>query len=170
MLLNILLVIVILVCVALVAAILLQKSEGGALGMGGNGPGAFMTARGTGDFLTVLTQWLAGIFFALCLIMTLISGHDRATSSVVSRLKLNQIDTSNLNRAPLSSQAPQPTAPPAAAPAAPAQGFSAAPPAQAPAGFNPFGPNTAQAPRGQSPGNPAPASAPAKSSAPAASH
>ena len=97
MLLNILLVIVILVCIALVIAILLQRSEGGALGMSGGGPGNFMTARGTGDFLTRTTQILAAVFFGLCLIMTLVSGHERAASSIVDRLKL-KVDPNSLNQ------------------------------------------------------------------------
>ena len=65
MLLDILLAILIVVCLSLIGVILLQRSEGGALGMSGGGPGAFMTARGTGDLLTRTTQILAAIFFAL---------------------------------------------------------------------------------------------------------
>ena len=48
MLLGILLAAVIEVSVALVGVILLQRSEGGVLGMSGGGPGNFMSARGTG--------------------------------------------------------------------------------------------------------------------------
>ena len=55
MLLTILLVIHILVAIALTGVVLLQRSEGGALGMGG-GPTGFMTARGAGDLLT-RTTW-----------------------------------------------------------------------------------------------------------------
>ena len=99
MLLGVLLVAIILICIAMVAIILLQKSEGGALGMSGGGPGNFMTARGTGDLLTRATQILAAMFFALCLAMTLLSGHNHA-SSIVDRVKIGGI-------AP-----PQPVAPP----------------------------------------------------------
>lgn len=49
------------VAIALVATILLQRSEGGALGIGG-GQGGFMTARGAGDVLTKTTKWLAIVF------------------------------------------------------------------------------------------------------------
>ena len=57
---NVLLVINVFVCVALIAVVLLQRSEGGALGMGGGGgPGNFMTARGAGDLLTRVTWILA---------------------------------------------------------------------------------------------------------------
>ena len=50
----------------MVGIILLQRSEGGALGMSGGGPGNFMSARGTGDLLSRTTQILAGAFFLLC--------------------------------------------------------------------------------------------------------
>ncbi|HYE43502.1 MAG TPA: preprotein translocase subunit SecG, partial [Caulobacteraceae bacterium] len=60
--LNILLTIQIIICVALTAVILLQRSEGGALGMGG-GSGGFMTARGAGNLLTRTTAILATLFF-----------------------------------------------------------------------------------------------------------
>ncbi|HEY2659831.1 MAG TPA: preprotein translocase subunit SecG [Caulobacteraceae bacterium] len=137
MLLNILLGVIIVVCVALVGVILLQRSEGGALGMSGGGPGNFMTARGTGDFLTQATQILAGVFFALCLAMTLISGHNRASSSVVDKLKL-QMNPSTLNQPP-----PTSSAPPAgglAPTTAPTQAVPAPAPSSAPAGpLNPFG-------------------------------
>jgi preprotein translocase subunit SecG len=147
MLLNILLVLTILICVALVFAILLQRSEGGALGMSGGGPGAFMTARGTGDFLSTSTQVLAALFFALCLIMTLISGRSSATSSVVDRLKLQPTPVPGATH-PLTPASATP-APATPAPSqAPAPSFNAAPakPAAAPSGpsaDNPFGPNTA---------------------------
>jgi len=91
MLLGILLAVIIVVCFALVGVILLQRSEGGALGMSGGGPGNFMTARGAGDLLTRTTQILAAVFFLLCLAMTVISGHNRSQASVADRLKL-QID------------------------------------------------------------------------------
>ena len=146
MLLDILLGVIIVVCVALVALVLLQRSEGGALGMSGGGPGAFMTARGTGDFLSRTTWVLAGIFFALCLGMTLISSHNRASSSVVERLKLH-VNPNALN---------QPAAPASSAP--PVGGFTspsapaAAAPAPAPsAPLNPFGPNTTVTPAAKAP-------------------
>ncbi|MEI9965727.1 MAG: preprotein translocase subunit SecG [Caulobacteraceae bacterium] len=77
MLLNILLVILVLDCIGLTAVILLQRSEGGALGMGG-GPSGMFTARGAGDLLTRTTAILATAFFVLCLGITLIAGHNRS--------------------------------------------------------------------------------------------
>jgi preprotein translocase subunit SecG len=101
MLLDILLAILIVVCLSLIGVILLQRSEGGALGMSGGGPGAFMTARGTGDLLTRTTQILAAVFFALCLAMTLISGHSRGAGSLVDKLKLNALGATSSEK-PLS--------------------------------------------------------------------
>ncbi|HEY5411219.1 MAG TPA: preprotein translocase subunit SecG [Caulobacteraceae bacterium] len=102
MLLDILLAILIVVCLSLIGVILLQRSEGGALGMGGGGgPGAFMTARGTGDLLTRTTQILAGVFFVLCLAMTLISGHSHGAGSLVDKLKLNALGATSSEK-PLS--------------------------------------------------------------------
>jgi len=61
----VLLTIHLMVAIAMVVAILLQRSEGGALGIGGGGgAGGFMSARGAGDLLTKTTKWLAIIFLA----------------------------------------------------------------------------------------------------------
>lgn len=109
MLLGILLTVHIIVCVALIAVVLLQRSEGGALGMGGGNTG-FMTARGAGDLLTRTTWILGSIFFVLSLALTVLAGQERGASSVVDRIKVQGIDPSKLN---------QPTVPQPAAPAAP---------------------------------------------------
>jgi len=130
MLLDILLAILIVVCLSLIGVILLQRSEGGALGMSGGGPGAFMTARGTGDLLTRTTQILAGIFFALCLAMTLISGHthNAGSGSLVDKLKLNALGATSSEK-PLSGTPGLPGGPlnnnPAQPFGAPAQPFGA---------------------------------------------
>jgi preprotein translocase subunit SecG len=87
---GIILGILIVVCIALVGVILLQQSEGGALGMGG-GPQGFMSARGAGDLLTRITWILAGLFFALCLALTFVSGHS-SKGSVVDRLKVDAMN------------------------------------------------------------------------------
>jgi preprotein translocase subunit SecG len=129
MLLDILLAILIVVCLSLIGVILLQRSEGGALGMSGGGPGAFMTARGTGDLLTRTTQILAAIFFTLCLAMTLISGHthNAGSGSLVDKLKLNALGATSSEK-PLSGTPGLPGGPlnnPAQPFGAPAQPFGA---------------------------------------------
>jgi preprotein translocase subunit SecG len=151
MLLNLLLVLEIIVSLALVAVVLLQRSEGGALGMGG-GPGGFMTARGAGDLLTRITWILGALFFILALTLTIVSGRQRGASSVVDRLNIDAINPNSLNKNP--SQPPAGTAQPANPNAAPT-------PLQAPTPtvHNPFLGQDAGQP---APAQPAPAPAPAK--------
>jgi len=109
MLLGILLTIHILVCIALVGVVLLQRSEGGALGMGG-GPAGFMSARGAGDLLTRTTWILFTAFLVLSVSLTLISGRMRGGDSVTERLKVKSIDPNQLNLPPAPAT-PAPTGP-----------------------------------------------------------
>jgi len=115
MLSGLLITIDILVCMALIAVVLLQRSEGGAFGMGG-GPTGLVTARGAGDLLTRTTWVLFGIFLALSLALTLLAAHDRATSSVLEKLKLQTANTNELNAAPVNSTVPLTAPAPAGAP------------------------------------------------------
>ena len=89
MLLGILLAIHIIVCVCLIGVVLLQRSEGGALGMGG-GPNGMMTARGAGDLLTRTTWILGTLFFILSLALTLLTGRQSGSGSVVDRIKIDK--------------------------------------------------------------------------------
>ncbi len=58
------------VAAALVGIVLMQRSEGGGLGIGGGGsPGGLMNARGAADFLTRTTKWLAVVFVILAIIL-----------------------------------------------------------------------------------------------------
>src|SRR6218665_3558466 len=57
-----------LVAAALVGVILMQRSEGGGLGVGGN-PSGFMSARGAADFLTRATGVLATLFVVLSIVL-----------------------------------------------------------------------------------------------------
>ncbi|HWW26233.1 MAG TPA: preprotein translocase subunit SecG, partial [Caulobacter sp.] len=100
MLIGVLLTINIIVCIALIAIVLMQRSEGGALGMGGGG-GGFMTARGAGDLLTRTTWILFSIFLVISLALTILTGRMGASNSVVDRLKLDGLDSKTLNAAPL---------------------------------------------------------------------
>ncbi len=123
MLLNILLVILVVDCIALTGVILLQRSEGGALGMGG-GPSGMFTARGAGDLLTRTTAILTVIFFSLSLIITLLAGHNRAGGGLTDHLKVNPLDLNALTNqqkgaAPASSSAPGAPPLPNAAPPLP---------------------------------------------------
>ena len=58
------------VAAALVGIVLMQRSEGGGLGIGGGGsPGGLMNARGAADFLTRTTKWLAVMFVLLAIVL-----------------------------------------------------------------------------------------------------
>jgi len=92
MLQTILLVAMILISVALTGVILIQRSEGGALGMGG-GPSGFMTARGAGNLLTK-TTWVLAILFFICAIgLTILGNVERSTRSIVDADAIGELIT-----------------------------------------------------------------------------
>lgn len=71
---TVLLVIHLMIAAALVGVVLLQKSEGGALGIGGGGGGGgFLTGRGTANLLTRATAMLATAFFATSIALSLVN-------------------------------------------------------------------------------------------------
>lgn len=80
--LTVVLVIHLLIAIALVGTILLQRSEGGALGMGG-GMGGFMTGRATANLLTRVTAGLAVGFMVTSLTLALMSTSGRETGSIL---------------------------------------------------------------------------------------
>jgi preprotein translocase subunit SecG len=111
---TVLLVIHLMVASALVAVVLWQRSEGGALGIGGGG--GFLTGRGTANLLTRTTAILAACFFLTSILLTLVSQRSAPTGSAFDN------------------------APAASAPAAPAaEGTTPATPAPAPADTAPRG-------------------------------
>ena len=95
-----------LIAAALIAVILMQRSEGGGLGVGGSSSG-FMTARGAADFLTRSTAVLGGLFIVLSIVMAAIAGATRIPT---------KIDTSLAGK----TSAPIEQSQPAPAPATPA--------------------------------------------------
>lgn len=119
---TVLLVIHILIAVALIVVVLLQRSEGGGLGIGtSGGMGGFMTARGTANLLTRTTAVLAACFMAMSIVLTILASHPG-----------QQQQRSLLDTAPPAGSVPAPNAPPTpAAPApAPAQKQAPAQPAE----------------------------------------
>ena len=80
-----LLVVQTLVAAALVAVILMQRSEGGGLGVGGSSAG-LMTARGAADFLTRATSILGGLFIFLSIMLAAIAGVTREAPTVDTSL------------------------------------------------------------------------------------
>ena len=120
MLQTILLVAIILVSLAMTALVLLQRSEGGALGMGG-GPSGFMTARGAGNLLTKSTWILAILFFILALSLTVAGNMSRGSSSGIDADAVGALvqPTAPETDGTEPGVAPPPVAAPVAAPAAP---------------------------------------------------
>lgn len=99
----------ILIAIALVGVILLQKSEGGALGMGGGGMSGFMTGRSTANLLTRVTAILAATFMATSVLLVVVHNREHAPRSILEQ------------GAPAIPAAPvAPAAPPQAPPAEPA--------------------------------------------------
>ena len=83
---TVVLVIHLILAIALVCIVLLQRSEGGALGMGGGGGmGGFMTGRATADLLTRTTAFLAAGFMATSLTLAILSSTDRNTGSILDQ-------------------------------------------------------------------------------------
>jgi preprotein translocase subunit SecG len=78
---TVVIVIHLMLVLAMIGVIMLQKSEGGGLGIGSTG--GFMTSRGTANVLTRATAFLAMGFFLTSLILSIIAGHSRAPSSII---------------------------------------------------------------------------------------
>src|SRR3978361_1127994 len=72
----------------LIGAVLLQKSEGGGLGMGGGA--GFMSSRGTANLLSRTTAILAGLFFLTSMALAWIAGVDRKPSSILGTAPATQ--------------------------------------------------------------------------------
>jgi len=82
---SVLIVIHLMIVVALVVTVLLQRSEGGALGVGGGG--GFMTGRGQANVLTRATAILAALFFATSLGLTVLARINQAPSSIMQHIE-----------------------------------------------------------------------------------
>ena len=78
---TVLIVFHLMIVIALVATVLLQRSEGGALGVGGGG--GFMTGRGQANALTRATAILGTLFFVTSLALTLLAHYSRAPKSIL---------------------------------------------------------------------------------------
>lgn len=74
-----LLVIHAIIAAALVTVILMQRSEGGGLGMGGS-PSGLMSARGAADFLTRATGVLATMFVLFSILLAVLAANHRTTT------------------------------------------------------------------------------------------
>ncbi len=84
---NVIIVIHLMVALALIGVVLLQRSEGGGLGIGGSGGGGggmsgFLTGRGTANLLTRTTAILAAIFMVTSMVLTIVA--ETTTSSSIT--------------------------------------------------------------------------------------
>lgn len=127
---TVLIVIHLMIVLALVGVVLIQRSEGGGLGIGGGS--GFMSARGTANALTRTTAILAALFFVTSLALGILARYDSQPTDILNRIPQSQQGTGN---GILDQLGPAPTAPPAQAPAGngvPSETGAAAPAAPAP--------------------------------------
>ena len=155
---NVLLTIHIIACIALVIAVMLQRSEGGALGMSGGGTGGLISGRGAASALVRTTMGLALVFFTTSVVMTRLNNNAGSAPSVLEREAsqptsdpFSTLSTTPTQPAPdaLGAPAPVETAPAPAAPAvatpdplAPKKPAPTTPPATAPVTTPPTAPAT----------------------------
>ena len=106
----------------LIGVVLLQRSEGGGLGIGSSGGmGSFMSVRGTANLLTRVTGILAFLFMATCLALVLISGPRQQARSIFDQPSPSSPAPIGQPAPGSTGQLPTPAAPqPAPQPAAPA--------------------------------------------------
>jgi preprotein translocase subunit SecG len=114
----VLIVIHLMVVIALVGVILLQRSEGGALGIGSTS--GFLTGRGQANALTRATAILAALYFATSLGLSILASFNRAPKSIFEGVNPGPAQTAPAQptQVPATGNA-QPPAPSAPAPAAP---------------------------------------------------
>ena len=109
-----------LVAAALVGVILMQRSEGGGLGIGGS-PTGMLSARGAADFLTRATKWLAVLFVLLSIALAALAVGEVGTGDLETTLDRNVAPAAPIDPlggpAPAAAPASVPTDVPAAAPA-----------------------------------------------------
>jgi preprotein translocase subunit SecG len=118
-----LLVIHVLVAISLIGVILLQKSEGGALGIGGGGMSGFMTGRSTANLLTRATAILAALFMTTSVLLVVLGNRHQAPASIIDQGLPAAPATPLAPPVPAGPATPRPAAPippgPPAAPTAP---------------------------------------------------
>tara|TARA_Y100000590_G_C15738741_1_gene1019484 strand:- start:80 stop:379 length:300 start_codon:yes stop_codon:yes gene_type:complete len=86
---NVILIINVILAILLVGIILLQKSEGGALGIGASQE-SFISSRSAGNFLTKATAIIATLFIITSISLTIISKPEISTTSVLEKVKEKQ--------------------------------------------------------------------------------
>jgi len=156
---TVVIVIHLMVVLAMIGLVLLQRSDGGALGIGGGGGGNFLSGRGAGNVLTRSTGIFAFAFFATSIALTVLARMESRPSDILDRLSTDAPVTTPVAPAPPipsdapsaqsvldSLGAPQPAQEPAPAAPAPTTPGPAAPAASVPAAPAPAAPATEPAP------------------------
>lgn len=106
---TVLIVIHLMVVLAMIALVLLQRSEGGALGIGGGG--GLVSRRGAGNVLTRTTGILAAVFFATSILLTVLARMETRPGDILQRLPV-QSGSETLPQPPAGSpEAPSPSGP-----------------------------------------------------------
>jgi preprotein translocase subunit SecG len=85
---TVIIVVHLMIVATLIATVLLQKSEGGGLGVGGGA--GFMSSRGTANLLTRTTAVLAVGFFITSLLLSWLASYDRKPSSIINGIPASQ--------------------------------------------------------------------------------
>lgn len=126
----VLIIVHLLVAVALIFVVLLQRSEGGALGMGGGGQGlgGLFSQRGAASTLTRTTAILGLVFFVTSMSLTLLSLGARQPSSILNQVAPGPAAPANSKAPPTLPSAAPPTLPSANPPAPAAPALPAVPP------------------------------------------
>ena len=91
---TVLLMIHLVIAVFLIGLIMLQKSEGGALGIGGSGGGGLFSSRGVGNTLTRATAILAAAFFVTSIALTILATHKGSDGIIMptGQVQSNEVD------------------------------------------------------------------------------
>ena len=89
---NIILIIHIVIAILLIGSVLLQRSEGGALGIGA-GNDSLMSSRSAGDFLTKFTSVMAVFFIITSISLTIIHKKEKPSGSIID--KIEQLEKKN---------------------------------------------------------------------------
>lgn len=104
---EVLLVVHLMLAIAIVALVLLQRSEGGALGIGGSGNVGLMSGRAAGNLLTRATAIAAAAFFLTSIGLTILAGGHSRPASVLEQLQQDQpADSTNQPAQPSGPQVP----------------------------------------------------------------
>jgi len=90
---NIILILNIVLAILLVAVVLLQKSDGGALGVGVSQE-SFISSRSAGSFLTKTTAIIATFFIITSISLTIMSKDEFSSSSVLEKIEKDKEDPS----------------------------------------------------------------------------